>query len=395
MEGIGGGEERASMRSFVLEEKGREKCPVEDFHLVEEALGHLKEDSYSFLCLFQDDEQYIRCDTSQVEDPCVTVRKSSRGDRWAQYYHFTRDWADIQALFSAYWQGTLDPSGWEEQVEEQLTARLSDLTQPAQGAFPWADTLHKAFAAGQLMKIAELLSQGDPDVLEKLNASLADPTLLRRAEEAPALGPLRNEMTPKERVILDYYTEWEDMPGDPITARFINGTRRAKWLPKGTALGVKDLLWTCLQWDVMVGLLKEREMIACLPVLDRYDEGRLSQFQDMMAQLLAEQGLEIDYHNKYFKQMRTVSGWSATAQGVLADHGWSLVMLGERRLKEYLYALIPIQEERGLWTRSLAIGMRACTLCQYTCLSAGSMLWTIDGEERTKLWRQTGMIREF
>lgn len=135
-------------------------------------------------------------------------------------------------------------------------------------------------------------------------------------------------------------------------------------------------------------------MIACLPVLDRYDEGRLSQFQDMMAQFLAEQGLEIDYHNKYFKQMRTVSGWSATAQGVLADHGWSLVMLGERRLKEYPYALIPIQEERGLWTRSLAIGMRACTLCQYTCLSAGSMLWTIDGEERTKLWRRTGMIRE-
>ena len=383
------------MRSFILEEKGQAKRPVKDFHLVEQALGRLKEDPYSFLCLSQDEEQYIRCDTSQVEDPCVTVRKSSRGDRWAQYYHFTRDWADIQALFSAYWQGTLDPSGWEDQVEEQLTVRLSDLPLPAEGAFPWADTLHKAFAAGQLMKIAELLSQGDPDVLEKLNASLADPTLLRRAEEAPALGPLRNEMTPKERVILDYYTKWEDMPGDPITARFINGTRRAKWLPKGTALGVKDLLWTCLQWDVMVGLLKEREMIACLPVLDRYDEGRLSQFQDMMAQLLAEQGLEIDYHNKYFKQMRTVSGWSATAQGVLADHGWSLVMLGERRLKEYLYALIPIQEERGLWTRSLAIGMRACTLCQYTCLSAGSMLWTIDGEERTKLWRQTGMIREF
>lgn len=220
------------MRSFVLEEKGREKCPVEDFHLVEEALGHLKEDSYSFLCLFQDDEQYIRCDTSQVEDPCVTVRKSSRGDRWAQYYHFTRDWADIQALFSAYWQGTLDPSGWEEQVEEQLTARLSDLTQPAQGAFPWADTLHKAFAAGQLMKIAELLSQGDPDVLEKLNASLADPALLRRAEEAPALGPLRNEITPKERVILDYYTKWEDMPGDPITARFINGTLGPSGCPR-------------------------------------------------------------------------------------------------------------------------------------------------------------------
>lgn len=68
MEGTGGGEERASMRSFVLEEKGREKCPVEDFHLVEEALGRLKEDSYSFLCLFQDEEQYIRCDTSQVEE---------------------------------------------------------------------------------------------------------------------------------------------------------------------------------------------------------------------------------------------------------------------------------------------------------------------------------------
>lgn len=383
------------MLSFVLEENGRESCPVEDLHVVEEALERLKIAPCSSLCLSRDGEQYIRCDTSHVEAPCITVRKPSRGDRWTQCYHFTQDWTEIRALFSAYWRGTLDTSGWEDQVEEQLTAQLSDLSQPAQGAFPWADTPHKAFAASQLLKIAELLSQRDLYVLEKLSASLADPAILQRAKDASsALGPLRNEMTPKERVILDYYTKWEDMPGDPITARFINETRRAKWLPKGTTLGVKDLLWTCLQWDVMVRLLKEREMIACLPVHDRYDEGSLSQFQDMMARLLAAQGLEIDYHNKYFKQMQTISGWSATAQGVLADHGWSLVMLGERRLKEYPYALIPIQEEQGLWTRSLSIGMRACTLCQYTCLSAGSMLWIIDGEDRTKLWRQTGMIQE-
>lgn len=71
-----------------------------------------------------------------------------------------------------------------------------------------------------------------------------------------------------------------------LKRRFNFETRRAKWLPKATALGVKDLLWTCLQWDVMVGLLKDRDMIACLPVHDRYNEGSLSQFQDMMAQLL-------------------------------------------------------------------------------------------------------------
>ena len=114
----------------------------------------------------------------------------------------------------------------------------------------------------------------------------------------------------------------------------------------------------------------------------------------MMAELLSAQELEIDYRNKYFKQARTISSWSTAVQGVLADQGWSLVMLGERRLKEYPYAIIPIREEQGLWERSLAIGMRACTLSQYTCLSAGSMLWINDAEERTKLWRQTGMIRE-
>lgn len=278
-------------------------------------------------------------------------------------------------------------------MEEQLTAQLSDLPQPAAGAFPWADTRHKAFAAGQLLKIAELLSQRDPYVLEKLNASLSDPALLQRAEDAPTPGPLRNEMTPKERVLLDYYTKWEDMPGDPITARFINETRRAKWLPKGMTLAVRDLLWTCFQWDVMVGLLKDQDKIACLPVHSS-DEGSLPEFQDMLGQLLAARGLEIDYRNKYFKRMRDISGWSATAQGSLAEQGWSLVMLGERRLREYPYALIPIGDERRLWERSLAVGMRACTLCQYTCLSAGSMLWIIDSEERTKLWRQTGLNLE-
>lgn len=185
-------------------------------------------------------------------------------------------------------------------------------------------------------------------MLENLSASLSDPALLQRAEEAPTPGPLRNEMTPKERVLLKYYTKWEDMPGDPITARFINETRQAEWLPKGTALGVRDLLWTCFQWDVMIGLLKEREKIASLPVLGSYNEGSLPEFQDMMAHLLAIRGLEIDYRNKYFKQTRTISGWSATAQGVLADQGWSLVMLGERRLTEYPYALVPLREEGGV-----------------------------------------------
>lgn len=382
------------MQPFMLEEKDQEKWLVDDFHAVEEALNRLKENPYSSLCLSQDGERYIRCATSHVEDPCITVRESIRGDRWLQCYHFTQDWAEIHTLFASYWHGTLDPSGWEDQVVEQLIARLSDQSQSSEGKFPWADTRHKAFAAGQLIRIAEILSQKDSYVLEKLNSSLSSPALLRQAEEAPAPGPLCNEMTPKERVLLKYYTKWEDMPGDPITARFINETRRANWLPKGTTLGVKDLLWTCFQWDVMVGLLKEREKIACLPVHDSYDEGNLSEFKDMMAELLSAQELEIDYRNKYFKQARTISGWSTAVQGVLADQGWSLVMLGERRLKEYPYAIIPIREEQGLWERSLAIGMRACTLSQYTYLSAGSMLCINDAEERTKLWRQTGIIRE-
>lgn len=382
------------MKPFKLEEKGREKCLAEDFDVVEEALERLKESSYSSLCLSRDGERYIRCDTSQVEDPCVTVREAIHGDRWILYYHFTQDWAEIQSFFAAYWQESLDPTGWEDQVVEQLTTQLGDLSQPSEGTFPWADTRHKAFAAGQLMIIAEILSHRDPYVLEKLSTSLSDPTLLQRAKEEPVPGPLHNEMTPKERVLLEYYTKWEDMPGNPITARFINETRRAKWLPKGTVLGVKDLLWTCFQWDVMVGLLKERGEIACLPVHSRYNEGSLSQFQDMMAQLLTARGLEIDYHNKYFKEARTISGWSAAAQGVLSDQGWSLVMLGERQLKEYPYALISARMERELWERSLAVGMRACTLSQYTCLSAGSMLFIIDAEERTKLWQRTGMIQD-
>ena len=382
------------MKPLGLKESDQEKCPVDDYRIVEIALERLRENPSSSLCLSRDNNRYIRCDTSHVEAPCVTVRESSRGDRWRQYYHFTQDWAEIHSFFAAYWEGTLDPSGWEDQVEEQLTAHLSNLPQPAAGDFPWADTRHKSFAAGQLLKIAELLSQGDPYVLEKLNASLSDPALLQRAKDAPSPGPLRNEMTPKERVLLDYYTKWEDMPGEPITARFINETRRAKWLPKGMTLAVRDLLWTCFQWDVMVNLLKEQNKIAYLPVHSSYDEGSLPEFQDMLGQLLAARGLEIDYRNKYFKRMRNISGWSATAQGSLAEQGWSLVMLGERRLKEYPYALIPIGDERRLWEGSLAVGMRACTLCQYTCLSAGSMLWIIDNEERTKLWRQTGLISE-
>lgn len=380
------------MQLFMLVEKDRKNCPAEDFCMVEESLNRLKEAPYSYLCLSRDGKQYMRCDTSRVESPCITVRALSRGDRWRQYYHFTQDWREIHTLFASYWQGTLDLSGWGDQVEEQLTAKLSDLPQPTAEAFLWADTRHKSFAAEQLMKIAEILSQGDPYVLEKLHISLSDPALLQRAENAPDSGSLRNEMTPKERVLLEYYTKWEDMPGDPITARFLNETRRAKWLPKGMTLSVRDLLWTCFQWDVMVGLLKEQNKIACLPVHSSYDEGRLPEFQDMLGQLLAARRLEIDYHNKYFKQMQTISGWSATAQGSLADQGWSLVMLGERRLMEYPYALISIREEQELWTRSLAVGMRACTLCQYTCLSAGSMLWTIDSVERTKLWQRTGMI---
>lgn len=188
-----------------------------------------------------------RCDTSQVESPCTTVRALSRGDRWRKYYHFTQDWAEIHDLFASYWQRTLDLSGWEDQVEEQLTANLSDLPQPTAETFPWAD--------GLLMKVAEILSQGDPYVLEKLNTSLSGPALLQRAQNAPAPGSLRNEMTPKEQVLLEYYTKWEDMPRDPISARFLNETRRAKWLSKGMTLAVKDLLWTCFQWDVMVGLL--------------------------------------------------------------------------------------------------------------------------------------------
>lgn len=132
-------------------------------------------------------------------------------------------------------------------MEEQLTANLSDLPQPTAETFPWAD--------GLLMKVAEILSQGDPYVLEKLNTSLSGPALLQRAQNAPAPGSLRNEMTPKEQVLLEYYTKWEDMPRDPISARFLNETRRAKWLSKGMTLAVKDLLWTCFQWDVMVGLL--------------------------------------------------------------------------------------------------------------------------------------------
>lgn len=382
------------MKPYELEEKNCGRRLVNDFRIVEEALERLRGNPYSFLRLSRDKDHYIHCDTSHVIDPCVTVRESHRGDRWLLCYHFTQDWTEIQSLFTAYWQGTLDTSGWEDQVVEQLTGQLGDLLLPPEGAFPWADTQHKAFAAGQLIKIAETLSQGDPYVLEKLSASLSDPAMLRQTEEAPALGSLRNEMTPKERVILEYYTKWEDISGEPVTARFINETRRAKWLPNGTVLEAKDLLWTCFQWDVMVGLLKERQESICLPVHSRYNEGSLSEFQDMMTQLLAAHGLKIDYQNKYFRQTQTISGWSATAQGVLADQGWSLVMLGERRLREYPYALIPIQEEQELWTRTLSIGMRACTLSQYTCLSAGSMLYIIDGEERTKLWLKTGMIRE-
>lgn len=195
------------MKPFELEEMGQEKRPVEDFRMVEEALTHLEKSQYSSLYLSRDGEQYIRCDTSQVEDPCVTVRASSRVNRWVQCYRFSRNWADIRVLFTAYWQGTLDTTDWEDQVEEQLTAQLSNLSQPPEGAFPWADTRHKAFAAGQIIKIAEILSQKDSYVLENLSASLSDPAMLRRTEETPAPGPLCNEMTAKERVLLKYYTK--------------------------------------------------------------------------------------------------------------------------------------------------------------------------------------------
>lgn len=121
------------MKPFELEEMGQEKRTVGDFRSVEEALDRLKENPYSSLCLSRDEERYIRCDTSHVEDPCVTVRESSHGDRWVQCYRFTQDWEEINSLFAAYWQGTLDSSDWEDQVEEQLTACLGDLPPAARG----------------------------------------------------------------------------------------------------------------------------------------------------------------------------------------------------------------------------------------------------------------------